>query len=77
MKKAYVFGLEMPSEWLNEVESTISHHFVNLTNIQQSLNFHFLAVLTNFLDKTLFQKHLGPFFLQNFFPNNFQPKIRI
>ena len=52
IEKADIFDLEKPIEWLNTVESRISHHFANLTKIQPSLNPHFLAILTNLLDIT-------------------------
>ena len=41
MEKADFLDLEWPIEWLNAIESRISHHFANLIKIQPNLNPHF------------------------------------
>ena len=48
------------------------------TKLQQSFEFHFLAIMSNFLDKTWFQKCVQPIFFTKLCPKiNFSPKFQV
>ena len=77
MRKADFLDLEMSSEYLNTIESRISHYFINLTKIQQNLNLHFLTIFANFLVKTWFQRYAEPIFFTKLISKKiFSPKFQ-